>query len=153
MKRLDWIILTLFAIVVIGTAVWYFFFKKAGSGQSLANPPTGSASGSNAANPSSATAQGVDISKLPYGSLPLKQGDVNQLVALLQRALNYLGANLVIDGNFGPATKAALQTQVGGATVVTYEVALSLATQINNRNGDGSDPLASYIIGYLQKMQ
>lgn len=153
MKRIDWIILIGALVVLIAAGVWYFLLRKtSGSSQSLPKPPTGGNSGSSAANPSGATSTAVDVSALPYGQLPLKEGDHNQLVALLQRALNYLGSNLTIDGKFGPLTRTALANRVGGATTVTREVALALANQVKTRNGDGADPLADYLINLLKNV-
>lgn len=149
MKKLDWIVLIVFLLLVAGTAVWWFFFRNKDEKQ-IPPPPTTSGSGSSAVNPVGAT-QAPNLSTLPYGELPLKQGDKNQLVALLQRALNYLGANLTIDGDFGPATKAALQAEMGGAIIVTRETAIALANKINSRSGSANDPVATYIIQWLQK--
>lgn len=146
MKRIDWIVLIVFVIILASAGIWYFFFRNKSQKAVIPPPPVGGNSGSTASNPAGATSQ-VDVSDLPYGSLPLKQGDKNQLVAILQRALNYLGAYLTVDGIFGPQTQSAL-IQRTGSSIVTSETALVLANQIKGQN-DGEDPIADYIIEYL----
>ncbi len=47
---------------------------------------------------------------LPTGTFPVKQGDKNKLVYMLQYALNEIdNAGLDLDADFGPATAAALK--------------------------------------------
>jgi hypothetical protein len=57
---------------------------------------------------------------LPTGSLPLKKGDKNKLVYLLQWSLNKVNnKGLAVDGAFGDNTKAALKAAYGVETVDT----------------------------------
>jgi hypothetical protein len=148
MKRIDWIVLIAFIVILVSAGIWYFFFRKKPSKSVIPPPPVGGMAGSGAINSGGATSTTNDVSDLPYGSLPLKIGDKNQMVAVLQRALNYLGAYLTVDGIFGPQTQSAL-LQRTGSTIVTTETALVLANQINGQN-DGSDPIADYIIEFLK---
>jgi len=46
----------------------------------------------------------------PYHHPPLKRGDQNNDVKTLQMKLNKIGANLLVDGDFGPRTEEAVKS-------------------------------------------
>jgi hypothetical protein len=132
MKRLDWIIAASLLLILALVAFYYFFgYKKGrtvaeifkGSENSSSGNSTGS-SGSNSGNSSGSNA-------LPYGSLPLKKGDKNQLVVLMQRGLNFLGADLIVDGDFGTKTETALQDELG-TKVLDLQKAAALYVKVQN---------------------
>jgi hypothetical protein len=134
MKKLDWIIAaTLLLILALGAFYYFFGYKKGrtvaeifkGSGGSSSGASSGS-SGSN-----SGTSSGSGSQALPYGALPLKRGDKNQLVVKMQRALNFLGADLIVDGNFGPKTEAALEDELG-TKVLDLQKAAALYVKVQN---------------------
>lgn len=144
MKRADYIIIGIIALLLAGAAIWYFvFYKKEQETKpkELSNP----AAPENNGAPGSTNSSAPGVQSLPTGSLPLQKGDKNQLVALLQKALNYLGARLDVDGDFGSKTEAALKAELGGTTKVTLEVATVLANKINAKNSSNNDPIAAQL--------
>lgn len=63
----------------------------------------------------------LGTSVIKTGAFPLKKGSKGEAVRELQRILNYKGANLQVDGDWGPKTDAAVQQFLGTTTVTEQQ--------------------------------
>lgn len=134
MKKLDWIIAATLLLILALAAFYYFFgYKKGRTVAEIFKGSGGSTSGtsSGSSSSSSGTSSGSGSQALPYGALPLKKGDKNQLVVKMQRALNFLGADLIVDGNFGPKTEGALEDELG-TKILDLQKAATLYVKVQN---------------------
>jgi hypothetical protein len=128
-SKQGWIIALLIGAVVIGGGVGlYAYFSGKGKDQ---NDEDSADEGGGDELPTVTNPDTLDLfSSLPLGYWPLKKGKKSKLVFVLQKYLNCKGnvgatatsaiaAPLVIDGNFGSKTEAALKRVLGVSIILS----------------------------------
>tara|TARA_Y100000592_G_C5442094_1_gene303983 strand:- start:248 stop:832 length:585 start_codon:yes stop_codon:yes gene_type:complete len=92
--------ITLIALGVIGTGVGLYFLLRKPKNPNIPNTPN--------------TPSSPNTPTTPVSEFPLKRGSKGDKVKQLQRYLNInYSSGLVVDGDFGPKTQAALNTATG----------------------------------------
>ena len=110
MKKTLIILIIVVVIAIIGVIIYKKYKNDKDVKDAAGKPDIKSTTPTTKGAPVSYSA-GSSYASLPTGSLPIKYGSRNKLVYLLQEALNKLySAGLAVDGDFGPATKAALKS-------------------------------------------
>lgn len=156
MKRLDWIIASVLVLMLAAGLVYYFLGYRKGKTlkemltSSIGDEPGTTSGGSTGASSGGSSGGSSSPQPLPIGSLPLKKGDKNQKVVLMQRGLNFLGADLIVDGNFGQLTQNALFNELG-TNILDIQKAAELFVKVRDW-AYAQTPVNTAIINELQQL-